>query len=187
MKKGRSEKAVWILGGLLVVSLISVAIGTAKMLGYDPGARPPHGLVGEQAPSLELPLIAGEGQGDRVSLAHLRGRVVLLDFWASWCAPCRRAIPILNQVHARFGDRIAMYGVNVDTGLAPASIRAAHRSFRAQFPSLGDSALATQTAYEVVSIPTLVLIDAEGIIRWVDRGIPDADEVAEHIEVLLEP
>ena len=181
----RSDKVMWILGGLLVVGLVGTAIGAAKMLGYDPSGQQRHALVGRVAPEFTLPLVAGEGAGDRVSVRALEGRVVLLDFWASWCQPCRRSIPLLNQVYARVGEEIAMLGVNVDTGLSAERVRAAHSDFAADFPSLADERLEVQHAYGVTSIPTLVLIDRAGVVRWVDRGVPDPDEVAEHIEDLL--
>lgn len=78
-----------------------------------------------------------------------------------------------------------MYGVNVDTGLSADRVREAHRSFAADFPSLGDERLEAQNAYGVTSIPTLVLIDRAGVVRWVDRGVPDPEEVAEHLDDLL--
>jgi thiol-disulfide isomerase/thioredoxin len=182
-------RVFWILGGLLVLSLIGMAIGAAKMMGYDPGggAGPQSGLVGQTAPELSLPVVTGEGaaQGDRVALSALRGQVVLLDFWASWCGPCRQSIPILNRIHERYGERIEMYGVNVEDNLPLARVQAAHRSFGAVFPSLQDQATSAQGAYGVRNIPTLVLIDRAGVVRWVDVGVPDGDEVAERVEEAL--
>ena len=181
----RSDKVMWILGGLLVLGLVGTAIGAAKMLGYDPSREQRHALVGRVAPEFTLPLVAGEGAGDRVAVRALEGRVVLLDFWASWCQPCRRSIPLLNQVYARYRERITMLGVNVDAGMSAERIRGAHRSFAADFPSLADERLEVQGAYGVTSIPTLVLIDRSGVVRWVDRGVPDPDEVSERIDDLL--
>lgn len=181
----RSDRVMWILGGVLVVGLVGTAIATAKLLGYSPGDSPRHELVGRVAPAFELPLVAGEGQGDRVDVRALEGRVVLLDFWASWCNPCRRSIPLINQIEARYGDRIELLGINVDTRLTPDRIRAAHRSFGADFPSLGDERLQVQDAYGVTSIPTLVLIDRAGVVRWVDHGVPDVDALSERIDELL--
>src|SRR5205807_6899132 len=67
--------------------------------------------VGERAPSFALPTAAG----DSVSLEHMRGRVVYVDFWASWCGPCRRSFPWMNEMQRRYGDRgLTIVGVNVD-------------------------------------------------------------------------
>jgi thiol-disulfide isomerase/thioredoxin len=184
----RSNKS-WIVGVLLLAGFVGMAIGVAKLLGYDPGASEPgRAMVGEPAPEVALPLVSGAGadEGDRVGVTALRGRVVLLDFWASWCAPCRQSIPALNQVHERYGSRIEMYGVNVQPELDAAEVREAHRDFGAAFPTLHDERQEAQAAYGITNIPTLVLIDRDGVVRAVERGVPDPDAVGERIEELLE-
>ncbi|MCA9608878.1 MAG: TlpA family protein disulfide reductase [Myxococcales bacterium] len=173
------ERVVWTLGFLALVGSIVAAISLARMFGVHGAPESP--LVGREAPALALPPVEGEP----VELASLRGHVVLLDFWASWCGPCRMSIPALNEVHARYGDRIQMYGVNVDHGLDAAGVVRAHRSFGATFPSLRDVRGEAQTAFEVQSIPTLVLIDRAGVIRYVGRGVPDPDDVGDAIDDLL--
>lgn len=188
--EGPPRAVMGVLTGLLVLSVIGIIVAGAKLAGYDPDRRPPPpagALVGQPAPELGLRVVAGDGavEGDRVSLAGLAGKVVVLDFWASWCAPCRQSIPALNQVHARYGDRIEMFGINVESGMPASAIREAHRDFGAHFRSLQDEEFRAQTAYRVDSIPTLVLIDPAGTVRWVERGVPDPDEVAERVDELL--
>ncbi|MCZ7686756.1 MAG: TlpA family protein disulfide reductase [Sandaracinaceae bacterium] len=141
------------------------------------------------APALDLPVAAGSGaaEGDRVSLGALAGRVVVLDFWASWCGPCRQSIPALNQVHERYRGRIEMLGVNVEGNLPRSAVVQAHRDFGARFRSLQDEQGAAQAAYHVDVIPTLVVIDGAGVVRWVHTGVPDPDELAEHLEPLIAP
>lgn len=78
-----------------------------------------------------------------------------------------------------------MYGVNLDHGMDVAGVQRAHRSFGAQFPSLRDVGGEAQSAYMVQSIPTLVLIDRRGIVRYVHTGVPDPDDVAGRIDELL--
>jgi len=184
--EGGSGKS-WIVGVLLLVGFVGMAIGAARLLGYDPTGGPRSALEGRAAPELSLPLASGDGarEGDRVSLEGLRGSVVLLDFWASWCAPCRQSIPALNRVHGRYEGRVEMYGVNVQPELDAAGVREAHRDFGAAFPTLHDERQAAQAAYGVTSIPTLVLIDGDGVVRWVERGVPDFDRVSERLDELL--
>lgn len=173
---------------LLVLGFVGMSIGLAKLLGYDPvGTRPESALVGRAAPSISLPLASGPGStaGDRINIDSLRGQVVLLDFWASWCAPCRQSIPALNRVQERFGSRIAMYGVNVQPELDARGVSAAHRDFGADFPTLHDERQEAQSAYGITNIPTLVLIDRDGVVRWVERGVPDPDDLADRLEDLL--
>lgn len=174
------ERVVWTLGFIALVGSIVAAITLARYLGVE--GAPDHPLVGREAPDLSLPRVEGS---ERVSLAGLRGDVVLLDFWASWCGPCRMSVPALNEVHQRYGDRIQIFGVNVDHGLDVSGVAHAHQTFGARFPSLIDDRGEAQMAFEVNNIPTLVLIDRGGTIRYVGRGVPDPDDVADRIDELL--
>jgi thiol-disulfide isomerase/thioredoxin len=151
--------------------------------------RPPSELVGTEAPPFEAPIVAGDGAGDRVSLEAERGHAVLLDFWASWCAPCRASIPIVTRVaqrHAAAG--LVTYGVNVEADRTIAHVVRAHRSVGAGFPSLLDEGWRMQAAYEVETIPTLVLVDRRGRVRSYEIGVPDEGALdAEVREILSEP
>ncbi|HJL16544.1 MAG TPA: TlpA disulfide reductase family protein [Sandaracinaceae bacterium LLY-WYZ-13_1] len=179
----------WVVIALVAVGFVGMAIGVAKLLGYDPTGGPRSAIEGRSAPEVSLPLVAGEGasDGDRVSVAGLQGTVVLLDFWASWCGPCRRSIPALNQVHERYHDRVRFFGVNVEPGLSATQVREAHADFGANFPTLHDHRQEAQASYGVQSIPTLVLIDRDGVVRHVERGVPDPEAVGEELDRLLEP
>ncbi len=180
---------MWVLAALLVLSVVGMIVAGTKIFGYDPGrvggASSP--LLDAPAPALDLPVVGGTGasEGDRIALAALRGRVVVLDFWASWCVPCRRSIPALNEVHERYSSRIEMLGINVEPGMPRASIARAHRDFGAHFRTLQDERGEAQLAYQVSSIPTMVIIDRGGMVRWVHVGVPDPDEVADRLDALL--
>lgn len=189
MSTGGDSKVRWAVGVLVIVSAIGLAIGLARVLGYRPmgPAASDSPLIGAAAPEVELSVVSGDAAGDRVSLAALRGEVVLLDFWASWCHPCRQSIPALNEVHERYGDRIRMYGVNVQPELGAAGVRAAHHDFGAIFPSLHDARREAQSLYGVTSIPTLVMIDRQGVVRHVERGVPDPDDVGDRLDEILDP
>ena len=188
MAEGGRPPWFWALSIGLVVSLLGMAIGAGRMMGYTgQHAPPPSPLVGTSASSFSLPLVAGDGAGgERVDLEALRGEVVLLDFWASWCRPCRQSIPILNQVHERYGERVHFYGVNIEEGMAASRIQSAHRSFGAAFPSLRDEGYAAQGAYEVQHIPTVVVIGREGDIRFVESGVPSEDRLTAALDAALQ-
>lgn len=147
-------------------------------------------MVDRAAPPFALPVAVGEGAsaGDRIALDDHRGQVVLLDFWASWCAPCRRSIPILNRVRDRYRDRgVSVIGVNVEPHLDRGSLFTAHRAFGATFPSVQDTpAGELQEAYRVRSLPTLVLIGPDGVIRHVSSGVPDEEALGERIENIFQ-
>ncbi len=131
------------------------------------------GPWGETAPTLEAEIVAGEGQGDRIRLADLRGEVVVLDFWASWCGPCRQTVPMLNEIHRRYQEGgLHLIGVNVENQGLPA-LREAHAGFGAQYPSVQDQDGTLQRTFGVQNLPTLVVIDAEGHIQERLEGIPN--------------
>lgn len=174
------ERVLWTLGFFALVAAIVAAISLARMMGIE--GRPSSPLIGTPAPPLTLRRVESD---ELLDLQTLRGEVVLLDFWASWCGPCRHSIPALNEVHERYDGRIQMFGVNLDHGLDAAGIARAHRSFGAQFPSVIDDQGAAQAAFSVSSIPTLVLIDREGVVRFIQRGVPNPADVADEIDEIL--
>ncbi len=188
MSETRERRTLWILGGLLAVTVVVMLAAGSQLFGL--GADEPHGptaaLIGEQAPPIDLPLASGDGaaEGDRVALPA-PGKVVLLDFWASWCGPCRASIPALNQIHERYGERITMYGVNIEAEVSRERAGASYREIGARIDTLHDDHFQAQSAYRVQSIPTLVMIDRAGTVRWVETGVPDPDELADHLDELL--
>ena len=114
-----------------------------------------NALEDAPAPDFTLPIVAGDGMGDLIRLEAERGHVVVLDFWASWCGPCRQSIPILNRVRARAGSNVRFYGVNIEqtSTLAPRQLVMAHAAFGAEFPSVRDEDGSLQRAYGVSREP----------------------------------
>lgn len=172
----RMEKALpWIGGGSVLAIIIVVAMAP------NCGLRPPT----PDAPGFTLTIEAGEGVGDRVALDRLEGQIVVLDFWASWCRPCRRSIPILNRVAERFPE-VHFYGVNVE-GSDQATLRARHEELGAAFPSFHDPRGEVQNQYGVSHLPTLVVVDGSGQIRHSSSGIPDEDSLIRLLDELVPP
>lgn len=146
-------------------------------------------LVSRPAPALEGLIVAGEGaeSGDRVSLESLRGRPVILDFWASWCPPCRASIPMLSRLAAAHRDAgLVTLGVNVEANQTRRHVQAAHRALGAGFPTLHDEHYQMQAAYGVSSLPTLVLIDRRGVVRRVEIGVPSESDLDAQITEILQ-
>jgi thiol-disulfide isomerase/thioredoxin len=146
-------------------------------------------LVGDACPSFDAVIAAGDGasSGDRVSLESLRGQVVILDFWASWCAPCRASMPIVSALANRHREAgLVTFGVNVESERDRSFVARAHRALGATFPSLHDENDEMQSTFGIASIPTLVLIDRRGIVRHVEVGVPSEAELEAEIVALLE-
>lgn len=128
-------------------------------------------VVGEAAPEVSLPLLSGEGE---VSLSSLRGKVVYLDFWASWCGPCRISFPQLEELHAELGPRgFEVLAINVD------EVEADARQFLSEvpvnYPVVRDAAFQSPKSYGILGMPTAYLIDREGIVRSIHQGFRKSD------------
>lgn len=128
-------------------------------------------LLNRMAPDVELKTLDGE----KVRLSALRGKPVLLSFWASWCGPCRRELPALSRIHTQFKDRgLMVLGVN-DEGKSTARKFAGLAEI--SFPTLDDSELKAHRLYRVSSIPSLFYINGEGKVVRYFRGAHEESEL----------
>jgi thiol-disulfide isomerase/thioredoxin len=145
--------------------------------------RTGHALEGEPAPDFTLPML-GHGDRERVRLSDQRGKVIVLDFWASWCEPCRHGIPLFNRAVEKFGDKLIVLGINSeqhdDNVLG---ILAKDWGFK--YSTLRDPALEAQLAYQVQVFPTVVLIDPDGVVRRVYPGEPTESALFDQISKYL--
>jgi cytochrome c biogenesis protein CcmG, thiol:disulfide interchange protein DsbE len=146
----------------------AVVGGLGMVLAGAVSATPPQ--PGALAPDIALPDATVPGLA---RLSDLRGRVVYLDFWASWCAPCRLSFPWMNDLQARHqARRLQVLGVNLDAQRVDA--QAFLQQVPARFPVAFDPAGAGARAFGVRAMPTSVLIGMDGRIVAVHRGFhPD--------------
>ncbi len=127
--------------------------------------------AGDPAPDFQARSVVGDGQ---VALHALRGKVVLVDFWASWCAPCNAAMPQLEALSKEFpADQFAIVGVNVDTKLADA--RRALERRGVSYPNASDPEGKLPKRFGLETMPSSYLIDREGVVRFVHRGFRGGD------------
>ncbi len=139
--------------------------------------------VGDEAPKLEGPIL---GKPGKLSLAEHRGKVVYLDFWASWCAPCATALPILDGFQDEFGAKdFQVFAVNVDQN--PSQGKTFLKRRPVGYASLSDPKGKYPTMFGVETMPTSFLIDRNGVIRYVHRGFrkKDVEELRKEIRKLV--
>ena len=121
--------------------------------------------AGAPAPTFQL----NSSSGRAVRLADLKGQIVLVNFWASWCGPCRKEMPILEQLNRQYHNKgVALVGVNVepDSGAAAAWLKDTPVSF----PILFDVDSKVSKLYQVEGMPNTVILDRKGIVRYIHRG-----------------
>ena len=162
----------WLVtGAFLGVVVVLVAVGwlNREERGYAPVD------VGEEAPPLALPRI----DGDTLSLADLRGKVVMLNIWATWCAPCRLEMPSMQRVYEQFRDEgfeVMAVSVDQNPGLRQpdGAVRGIVSDFVEQlgltFPIVVDPTGGTERLYGIEALPTTLLIDRSGRIRVREVG-----------------
>ena len=132
----------------------------AALFGLPACAGELKALPERPAPAMTLMAL----DGDRVDLARLRGKVVLVNFWATWCPPCRKEMPSMNRLAARMADRpFAILGVNM--GDSPDAIRAFLKQVPVAFPILLDPDGTQLQPWQVVAFPTSYVVDRRGQIR----------------------
>ena len=161
----------------LKLVLLAVAAVVATQLIFRPGGSGPA-ASGEAAPKLALPGLDGRP----VDLASLRGKVVAVNFWASWCGPCQAEIPELAEVWTRHRDRcFELLGVAEESAredvlrMAPAM----------PYPILMDDRAAALGPWGVQGYPRTVLVDPEGVVRKVFQGAIGRRELEDAIGPLL--
>lgn len=108
-------------------------------------------------------------------LQELRGQVVMINFWATWCAPCREEMPELNKLHARFQPSgFTLLGVNLDEDSRQAAGLATQLGLK--FPVLFDADKRVSRLYDLATMPSTVLLDRDGKVRFVHRGYRSGTE-----------
>jgi peroxiredoxin len=123
------------------------------------------GLEGQVAPDFALK----SSTGQNLRLSEYRGNVVMINFWATWCGPCRQEMPLLDELYTRY-ERVgfSLLGVNIDDD----SRRAMQmiEDLGVSFPVLFDARKEVSELYEVEAMPVTVLVDREGNVRYVHHG-----------------
>jgi len=150
-----------LLQSLILASLLAAPVVAGNATG------------GSGAPAAEFQLASRGGQA--VALSELRGQVGLINFWATWCGPCRKEMPLLEQIQKNYGPLgFTMLGVNVeeDTRLMDTFLK----DVPVTFPILLDPANGVSKLYNVSAMPSTVIVDRKGNVRFIHQGFQPGDE-----------
>ena len=158
-------------GGAL--PLIFVAGFAALIAGFFVALQGPSALplrIGSNAPELQLPRLSGE----KLSVAELRGRVVFVNFWGTWCAPCRSEAPSLERMYRKLRpEGFEILAVSIDAPGARDEVLAFRDEFELSFPILLDPGKEAYRAYQATGVPETFMLDRDG--QLVERLIGPRD------------
>lgn len=145
-----------------VASLLRICTFVSAIL-LVPGVQ--AGADKHPAPDFTLKSMSGSN----VKLSELRGKVVMVNFWASWCGPCRQEMPHLDSLYKRYNKLgFVLLGVNVEEDSSKAAKMM--EDMGVSFPVLFDTRNEVSKKYDVVAMPSTVLIDRDGNVRFVHKG-----------------
>jgi cytochrome c biogenesis protein CcmG/thiol:disulfide interchange protein DsbE len=154
---------------ILLALLLTLVVAGCDAAG--PGSAASDGAAdGFAAPDFTLEALTGGA----VSLAELRGRPVLIDFWATWCAPCVRQIPVLNAFTEKYGERIPVLGISVDVDADAVGPFAAEHGVLYRI-LLGDEGLARD--YGALGFPTLYVVRPDGTVHSSHVGVASPEHL----------
>src|SRR6266571_1867217 len=174
--------------GLLIADLVRSSDGARLVKQVDKGQRP-------AAPAFSLPVLWAHDKtwppglhprldDGRLSLAELRGYPVVINFWASWCVPCKEEAPAFAAAATRFKDRVAFVGMDTQD-LSSAAMRFLTR-YKVNYVSVRDGTDKTYTAYGLTGVPETYFIDRRGRIVVHKIGQASKADLATSINTLLE-
>ena len=152
------------LKGVIAATVLGLTLPTLFMAGSGPASAAEKKLwadsfLGKKAPEL----VTEKWLGNQ---PETKGKWVLVDFWATWCGPCRAAIPELNTFHEKFKDKLVVIGISDE----PEEKVREMKSPEIKYHSAIDTQARTKKALNVKGIPHVIVIDPEGIVRW--EGFP---------------
>jgi peroxiredoxin len=171
-KKNRTYVRVAILGVLLVALVFAVYSSLEK----DPNAV----KVGKEAPNFSLEQL----NGPAITLSDLRGKGVVLNFWGTWCEPCKSEMPALQKQYEMYKDKgLVIIGVNI--GQAPATVDPFVKQLGVSFPILLDRQSQITKLYRIGPIPTTFFIDPDGEVKEIFIGVLNEAMLADKVAKIL--
>ena len=174
VKPTKDVRQAWVLGGLVVGLVLMFAFVVLPYV--DPGKK-----VDVAAHDFTLPVVHGPDAGKTIRLSELAGKVVVLDFWASWCGPCKKQMPILDRVARDYADaEVTFLGISTDT--EPDAAIEFLKANPVSYASVLDRTGEVSRDFGVTGLPTLVIIDAGGKVTHNDARLVGERSVRDLIE-----
>jgi peroxiredoxin len=147
-----------VIAAVALMVLLTVAIVQAMDKKEEPVSKKDSGIaIGEKAPDFQVKTLTGE----TVKLSDYKGKKVMLNFWATWCPPCKAEMPDMQQFYEKGHDDLVILAVNIDPHL---DVQGFVNEMGITFPILLDEEDQVNTSYKVISIPTTYFIDKKGKI-----------------------
>lgn len=173
----RFKGLLFLGGGLLIGILLGIGAlwGAGNMKSTDRLSPP---TSGKQVPDFNLKTMDGKS----VRLADLKGKPVVINFWATWCPPCKVEMPLLEQASRQFGDRVVFLAVDDDEDLN--TVQSFARQAGVSFPVLLDPNGKINQLYFVQSYPNTFFIDSDGILRAQRIGQLDEAILGRNLEAV---
>ena len=166
--------------GLGALILAIIAVGSAYLSsraeargGNEPIAAP---VTNSQAPDFHLQTL----DGTPVELADFKGKAVLINFWATWCGPCRQEMPLIEKYHQKYPDDLVVLAVNNDE---PASdVQAYVNDMKLSFRVLLDPGEKVENIYRIHAFPTSIFVDSQGMIRYLHIGVLNEGQLVQYLQ-----
>ena len=148
------------------LALLVALAGSIGFLGCDVPQKPPR--VGDDAPQFTATLIGSDRQ---VSLADYRGDVVLVNLWATYCAPCRFETPYLVSVYEKYADRgFKVVGITVDSNNSLTAVKRFLEEMEVSYDILLDPDMISTDVFAAIGLPATFILDRDGVIRFMQYG-----------------
>jgi thiol-disulfide isomerase/thioredoxin len=178
VKPTQDPRQAWVLGGVAIGLILF--FGLVILPYVDPGAT-----RGKEASDFSLEVIHGGEAGNRIRLSDLRGNVVVLDFWASWCQPCREQAPIVDSIAKKFeAEDVVVVGVN--TGDRRQLALEFLKKHPVSYASVIDTDGSAGDAFGVSKLPTIVILDRAGKVTYSAAQVVNERMLNELVSAALE-
>lgn len=168
---------------LVVMTVVIVVMIALEIFSLEENFLPSSPFVGKQAPDFTLPTLDGK----EVNLSQFQGQPVLINFWATWCVPCRQEMPELVRVYeAHKKEGLVVLGLNLTYSDSIPDVNVFISEFNMTFPVLLDKdGVVAEKLFQIRGVPTSIFINRDGTIERVQIGLMSAEQVDEFVAEIL--